>query len=69
MFDVHPSQKKAVEHHQGPLLIIAGPGSGKTYTLVERIMNLIHVHSEPPRDCRRLNILREYDNENTKLHS
>ena len=24
---------------------------------------------EPPRDCRRLNILREYDNENTKLHS
>ena len=26
-------------------------------------------HSEPPRDCRRLNILREYDNENTKLHS
>ncbi len=25
--------------------------------------------SEPPRDCRRLNILREYDNENTKLHS
>ena len=27
------------------------------------------VLSEPPRDCRRLNILREYDNENTKLHS
>ena len=26
-------------------------------------------YSEPPRDCRRLNILREYDNENTKLHS
>ena len=25
--------------------------------------------NEPPRDCRRLNILREYDNENTKLHS
>ena len=25
--------------------------------------------SEPPRDCRRPNILREYDNENTKLHS
>ncbi len=24
---------------------------------------------EPPRYCRRLNILREYDNENTKLHS
>ena len=25
--------------------------------------------SEPPRDCRRLNILREYDNEKTNLHS
>ncbi len=23
---------------------------------------------EPPRDCRRLNFLREYDNENTKLY-
>jgi len=28
-----------------------------------------HLSYEPPRDCRRLNILREYDNENTKLHS
>ena len=26
-------------------------------------------YSEPPRDCRRLNILREYDNEKTNLHS
>ena len=25
--------------------------------------------SEPPRDCRRLKILREYDNEKTNLHS
>ena len=30
---------------------------------------LERVFTEPPRDCRRLNILREYDNENTKLHS
>ena len=28
-----------------------------------------YVNTEPPRYCRRLNILREYDNENTKLHS
>ena len=27
------------------------------------------MNSEPPRDCRRLNILREYDNEKTNLHS
>lgn len=44
----NPSQKKAIHHHQGPLLIIAGPGSGKTYTLVERIMNLIDVHGAKP---------------------
>ncbi|WP_257284653.1 UvrD-helicase domain-containing protein [Endozoicomonas sp. SESOKO1] len=31
----------------GPLLIIAGPGSGKTYTLVERIMNLLEISVRP----------------------
>lgn len=34
-------QKKVVEHTEGPLLVIAGPGSGKTFTLVERTAHLI----------------------------
>lgn len=37
----NPAQQRAVEHSDGPLLIIAGPGSGKTHTLVERIVHLV----------------------------
>jgi DNA helicase II / ATP-dependent DNA helicase PcrA len=35
------NQSKAISTTEGPLLIIAGPGSGKTFTLVERIVYLI----------------------------
>lgn len=34
-------QREAIKCTEGPLLIIAGPGSGKTFTLVERIVGLI----------------------------
>ena len=34
-------QKKAIMTTDGPVLIIAGPGTGKTYTLVKRISYLI----------------------------
>ena len=34
---LNPSQRKAVTHTNGPLLIIAGPGSGKTRTVVHSI--------------------------------
>lgn len=34
-------QHEAIEATDGPLLIIAGPGSGKTFTLVERVVYLI----------------------------
>ena len=35
-------QQQAILATEGPLLIIAGPGSGKTHTLVERIVHLVH---------------------------
>lgn len=37
----NPQQLEAIRATDGPVLIIAGPGSGKTFTLVERIVHLI----------------------------
>jgi DNA helicase-2/ATP-dependent DNA helicase PcrA len=34
-------QKKVIVHTDGPLFVIAGPGSGKTFTLVERAIRVI----------------------------
>ena len=34
-------QKLAVETIEGPVLIISGPGTGKTFTLVERVIHMV----------------------------
>ena len=46
-----PDQRRAAEHGRGPLLIVAGPGSGKTRTLAHRVAQLITAHGAPAAGC------------------
>lgn len=45
---LHPAQQQAVEMEDGPVIVVAGPGSGKTRTLTQRIAHLIDQRGVPP---------------------
>ena len=47
-FTPSPSQRAAIEAAAGPVLVLAGPGAGKTFCLIERIRHLVEVQGIPP---------------------
>src|SRR6266498_1402547 len=49
--DLDPDQRAAAAAVDGPLLIVAGPGTGKTRTLTHRIAHLVAERGVPPARC------------------
>lgn len=46
-----PQQRRAIEAPMGPVLVVAGPGAGKTFCLISRIQHLIANGIDPHRIC------------------
>ncbi|MBD3280951.1 AAA family ATPase [Candidatus Dojkabacteria bacterium] len=47
---LNPKQKQAAEAIEGPVMLLAGPGSGKTHTLTARIANILQQTDTQPQN-------------------
>lgn len=54
-----PDQRRAAAITEGPLLIVAGPGTGKTRTLTHRLAHLIAVEGADPARCLAISFTRK----------
>jgi uncharacterized protein (TIGR00375 family) len=52
-------QEAAIAHGEGPLLIVAGPGTGKTRTLVERVARLVRTRVAEPAEITAITFTRK----------
>src|SRR5947209_13025903 len=48
--DLNDEQRAIITHDDGPLLVLAGPGSGKTHSLILRAMNLLLLNKATPEE-------------------
>ena len=46
--EYNKSQIEAISHGDGPMMVLAGPGSGKTTVITRRIQTLIEEHQVAP---------------------
>ncbi len=45
---LNKEQKRAVEHYKGPCMVLAGPGTGKTTIIINRVMHLLTYYNISP---------------------
>ena len=57
------NQEKAIRHGNGPCIVLSGPGSGKTFVLTNRILNLICEYGISPENVLVITFTRAAANE------